>query len=72
MANETGLIYQIPQGLIDQAGFLITVLQTLGIFVIIWIVFAIFNSIFNKRRDRKLDEMNQHLNEIKEILKKQG
>jgi len=72
MANETGLIYQIPQNLIDQAGFLITVLQTLGIFVIIWIVFAIFNSIFNKRRDRKLDEMNQHLNEIKEILKKQG
>ncbi|PIN89760.1 hypothetical protein COU57_05435 [Candidatus Pacearchaeota archaeon CG10_big_fil_rev_8_21_14_0_10_32_14] len=69
MANESGLIYQIPQSLIDKAGFLITILQTLGIFVIIWIVYAILNSIFNKRRDRKLDEMNQHLAEIKDILR---
>ncbi len=69
MANETDLIYQIPQKLIDQAGILITILQALGVFVILWIVFAIINSFFNKRRDKKLDEMNKHLADIKEILR---
>ena len=71
MAIEDGLIYQIPQNIIDKAGLLITILQALGIFVILYIVFMIVNTIINRKRKNELIEMNEHLIEIKEILRRQ-
>jgi len=71
MAIEDGLIYQIPQNIIDKAGLLITILQALGIFAILYIIFMIVNTIINRKRKKELMEMNEHLIEIKEILRRQ-
>lgn len=71
MAIEDGLIYQIPQNIIDKAGLLITILQALGIFIILYLIFMVVNTIINRKRKNELMEMNEHLKEIKEILRRQ-
>ena len=70
MAPED-LVLAIPKELLNQAGWLITILQAVGVFVILYIVYYVVMTIINRKRLRILDEMNQHLIEIKEILKKQ-
>jgi len=67
MANGD-LIYSVPQELIDKAGFLINILQALGIVIIFYIVFNIINLMINKDKKRQLEQINLHLIEIKKLL----
>ncbi len=62
------LIYSVPQELIDKAGFLINILQALGIVIIFYIIFNIINIIINKDKKRQLEQINLHLIEIKKLL----
>ncbi len=69
VAEDLTLI--IPAELISKAGILITILQALGIFVIFYIIFSIISIIIDRKRKKELMEMNEHLIEIKEILRRQ-
>jgi len=69
MAGEE-LIYALPDQIVDKAGFLITILQAVGIFVIIYIIFGIINAILNIGKKKQLEKINQSLNEIKTLLKR--
>ena len=64
------LIFAIPNDLIGKVGILITILQALGIFVILWILFMAVNTFINKKRKNELLEINQHLIEIRDLLKR--
>ena len=64
------LIFAIPNDLIGKVGILITILQALGIFVILWILFMAVNTFINKKRKNELLEVNQHLIEIRDLLKR--
>ena len=69
MAGEE-LIYALPQEIINRLGFLITILQAVGIFVILYIVFGIINSYLNRKKKKELQRINENLEEIKMILKR--
>ena len=70
MAGED-LIYQLPSELIGRVEFLITILQALGVFIILYIVFNIISTVINSKRNMEIQKINENLEEIKIILKQQ-
>lgn len=59
----------LPENLIYQIGWLITILQAVGGVIIIYIIFNIVNTIINRKRLKQIDEINDHLKQIEKILK---
>jgi len=62
------LIYSLPPELANRLSFLITILQAVGIMVIIYLVFNVINWRINKRKRRELTEINNNLKDIKKLL----
>ena len=65
-----GIVSFLPQELIGSAGLLINILQALGISIIIYVIFFIINTIFNRKKEKELEKINQNLEEIKNLLKR--
>jgi len=61
----------IGANLLEIADFIFTILQALGIFIILWIAFNFANVFINKKRKSKLDEIHDELVEIKHLLARQ-
>ena len=81
MVNEGDLVYLIPEDIAARIPFLIDLLQAIGIFIIIYIIFSIVNTIIARKRNKEIEkinfnltkingEMNKNLREIKSLLKK--
>jgi|TARA_B100001971_G_C18182436_1_gene533610 uncharacterized protein involved in cysteine biosynthesis len=75
LGNVSEFILNFPPELIGKIGFLIAILQALGGVIIIYLVFSIINTIINRKRNKKIDEVleginniNKNLREIKGIL----
>jgi uncharacterized membrane protein len=69
MAGED-LIYALPQELIGKASVLLTILEAVGIVVIIYIIFSIINSIIHGKRYKQIKQVNANLEEIKSLLRR--
>jgi hypothetical protein len=61
------VLEELPQNLIVN---LWTILQALGIFLILYIVFNTINVLINKNKQKELSQINQNLLEIKDLLSK--
>lgn len=68
IANST--LGVLPPELISRVDFLITILQALGGFIILWIIFNIISAFQGRKRRKEIEKINQNLEEIKIILKK--
>lgn len=49
---------------------LTTLFQAIGGLVILYLIFNVINAIMNRKKDRRLKELNESLDEIKSLLKK--
>jgi hypothetical protein len=70
MAIDESLVYSLPQELIGKAEFLITILQAVGGFIIVYIIFNIINTMINRKRNKKIDKVIEDLEAIKKALVK--
>ncbi|MEK6906264.1 MAG: hypothetical protein AABW81_01445 [Nanoarchaeota archaeon] len=65
--NET--ITAIPQELIRDINLLIYVLEAVGGFIILYIIFNIISLYGNRKKRKEIEQINNNLEEIKSILK---
>jgi hypothetical protein len=70
MENVSEVVTNLPPELISRVGSLITLLQALGGFLILYIIFNIVNAILNRKKRDELKQINLNLEEIKRLLKK--
>ena len=68
MAVNDSLIYALPEGIIKNVSWLITVLQVLGGAIILYVVFNIINLFLNKKKNKELQTINKNLEDIKQLL----
>ncbi len=66
MAEE--IIWSIPEKLLGSLEIILWIIGTVGIFVILYLIFGIINMIVNRRKKDELRKINQSLNEIKLLL----
>lgn len=59
----------LPENLISQISWLVTILQAVGGFIILYIIFNIVNTLINKKRLKQIDEITNYLKRIEKILK---
>ena len=64
-------IMDMPQELANRIGNLVTLLQAVGGVIIIYLVFNIINSFFNRKKSKELREINSNLRDIKALLARQ-
>jgi len=64
------LIYSLPPEFVRNFGWLIKILQAVGVFIIFYIIFQIVNVVFNRKKRNELRKINSNLEEIKKILQK--
>lgn len=76
MATEN-LIYALPDALSKPIEIVLWIIGAAGIFVILYIIFGVINTISNRKRNKKIEnlgqqisEMNSNLEEIKNLLAK--
>ena len=62
------LTYVIPKELVSQIKTFIYVLQGLGIFIILYIIFSMVNSILNHKKKYELTKISKLLEEIRNYL----
>jgi uncharacterized membrane protein len=65
MAAED-ILYSIPQEVIGNLSSLITILQALGVAIIVYITFSIINLFFTRKRDKELKKISENIEIIKE------
>lgn len=63
------LTYVLPHEITSKISTLLTILQALGIFVIIYIIFNIINWRLNRQKTKDITDIKNNLIEIKSILK---
>ena len=68
LENLEQIIEILPKDSLADIGTLITIVQTLGIFFIIYIIFQIINSILNFRRGRIVKKMSKKIDNINNKL----
>lgn len=66
MASE----YAIPEAIVSNLGGLITILKALGGAIIIYIGFSIVMAIINRNKRKELTKINENLEDIKSLLRK--
>ena len=71
LVNES-LAYVLPTEIVSKISLLMTILQAVGIMVIIYLIFNIINWRINKRKRAELTQINNTLVEIKDLLKAQN
>lgn len=59
----------LPENLISQISWLVTILQAVGGFIMLYIIFNIVNTLINKKRLKQIDEITNYLKRIEKILK---
>lgn len=69
MINNT-LIYEIPEVFVNKVSSLVSVLQALGIVILLYVTFSVINTIINRKRMQEIKQMNNHLKDIKKLLAK--
>jgi hypothetical protein len=67
--NET-LFYEFPEALVTKLSSLVSVLQALGIVIVIYVVFSLINTVINRKRMREIEKINKNLRDIKKLLSK--
>lgn len=70
MAITDQAVTEIPEKLISQVDWLVTLLQALGIFVILYVIFNLINIFLNRKKNKQLKEINENILDIKKLLKK--
>lgn len=53
-----------------QVSFLTRVLQALGGFIVLYIIFNVINVIINRRKNKRLEKIEKNLEDIKGLLSK--
>lgn len=69
LAEELGNT-ELIQNLISSVSSLTLFIQAIGGLIILYIIFNLVGIIINRKNNKKFDEINKNLLEIKEILKK--
>jgi hypothetical protein len=69
MINES-LFYEFPEALVTKLSSLVSILQALGIVIVIYVVFSLINTIINRKRMREIEKINNNLKDIKKLLSK--
>ena len=59
------------QELTNQVSTLSTFLQAIGGIILFYIVFSIVNAVLNRKKQNQLKKMNNTLEEIRDLLKKE-
>ena len=59
----------LPESIFKNLNFLLKILQAIGGFIILYLIFQIINVIFRRRENRILKKISKNLEEIKDILK---
>jgi len=70
MVNETDLIYVIPREIIDSIPFISTIVKTVGVFAVVYLIYLIIKLYFDKNRKDELRKINENLKKIISILEK--
>ncbi|MEK6875187.1 MAG: hypothetical protein AABX30_00730 [Nanoarchaeota archaeon] len=68
MAGEE-LVYALPEALQNTINVVLYILGTVGIFIIIYIVFGIISAFLNRKAKNELKKINENLEEIKQLLR---
>lgn len=70
--NETLQLIQnvSSDGIVSGIGNFALALQALGIVALLYIIFLITNIILNRSKNKQLKRINENLEEIKDLLKK--
>ena len=55
--------------LINQLSNLTTFIQAVGGLIILYVIFGVINTIFNRKKGKELKKIRKNLEDIKEILK---
>lgn len=67
MAGEE-VVWAVPDALQGTVETVLWIIGTVGIFVILYIIFAIINSVLNRKKQKELKRINQNLEDIKLLL----
>lgn len=65
------LVLTIPAELVGRVGTLITILEALGGFIILYLIFNVVNTIINRKRNKKIDKGILLIEEIRNLMVKQ-
>ena len=68
MAIEN-LTHVFPEDIVKQISFLVRFFQAIGGLVLIYLIWTIINTIFMRKRHRKINEIQQDIKKIKKKLK---
>ena len=66
--NFSDIITNFPPELISRFGNLITILQAVGWFIILYIIFNIINTIINRKKNREIKKISENIEKIKKLL----
>jgi len=61
---------EVAQELFDKLSHVVSVLEALGIIVIIYIIFGIINFFIERKRIKALEQMGKDISEIRKSLSK--
>jgi purine-cytosine permease-like protein len=71
VVNDTiDILSALPVDLVGRIDFLVTILQAVGGFIILWIIFNIASVFMNRKKNKEIEKINKNLEEIKRLLSK--
>ncbi len=71
MAVLEGIISTIPEAVMTNISFMISLVQAAGIAILAYILFNLINFFFSRKREKELEKINKNLESIKRILNSQ-
>lgn len=64
------LVEVLPENLADKFNFLISFFQAIGIFLILYVVYLIFNSFTQRKRNKEVEEISNKLDKLNKNVEK--
>lgn len=71
MINNT-IFYEVPDVMINRISNLVSILQALGVVILLYVIFSIINTMINRKRMKNIEEINSNLKDIKKLLAKKS
>ena len=63
------IVSALPAELVGRIDFLVTILQALGGFIILWIIFNIISVFMSRKKNKEINKINENLEKIIRLLK---
>ena len=64
------VVSSIPEVIIGPVQTLVYILQVAGVLAIFYIIFNVINAVLNRKRVNEIKKINENLEDIKRLLKK--